>query len=321
VRARLAGIAHRQLAVDPTEVLLLHDHLGLPGVRLVAAADMASSCMMAWSHTHCLVADDAVWCPDGTAGPLQAIVDRFALEPDALADHQWFELAVEPPDRRRMGRLRLIGADSPVRSPLPCERDSMHPLVGSERAVLVRKDGARHEIRAQFSRRGVVTADVGLPIEAGDVFERSLPTGDVELYDVSEATLVAVSSSVPALYDCRVRRRTAKAPRLPDTGERDVVGARQRVRTRPEAAVGGVRALFEVDTLFADLRAAVAEQVPAARRKAALGAVAEMQACRGTDAFARAYARFLGVVAEDVDSLRAFMPPLATLAGWSVGTR
>jgi hypothetical protein len=94
VHTRLSSIEDRRLGITPSEVMPVHDHIELPGVMLVAAMDSESSCMMGWAHTHCLVADDAVWCPDGTTKDLQQIVDRFALKPFSLSDAQWFELAV-----------------------------------------------------------------------------------------------------------------------------------------------------------------------------------------------------------------------------------
>jgi hypothetical protein len=94
VHDRLASIPDRRLGVSPSEVMLVHDRIALPGVRLVAAMDTDGACMMGWSHTHCLVTDDAAWCPDGTTRDMQAIVDRFALTPFSLSDAEWFELAM-----------------------------------------------------------------------------------------------------------------------------------------------------------------------------------------------------------------------------------
>ncbi|HET6581903.1 MAG TPA: hypothetical protein VFG69_00625 [Nannocystaceae bacterium] len=94
VGQRVARVTDPRLRLDVADVMLLHDHIELPGVRLVAAMNEHSGCMMGWAHTHCLVADDAVWCPDGQAADLQSIVDRFELVPESLSDAQWLELVV-----------------------------------------------------------------------------------------------------------------------------------------------------------------------------------------------------------------------------------
>jgi hypothetical protein len=78
----------------PTSIVMLHDHVGLPGLRLVLVSNTASSCMLGWTHTHCFVDADAVYCPDGTTEDLERLVRAHQLEPRSLSEAGWFELAM-----------------------------------------------------------------------------------------------------------------------------------------------------------------------------------------------------------------------------------
>lgn len=77
-----------------TDLALLRDHLGVPGLRLVAALDYSSSCMMGWSHQHCFVTSDAVYCPGEGAAEIDRMVDALSLAPHDLDPAGWFELVV-----------------------------------------------------------------------------------------------------------------------------------------------------------------------------------------------------------------------------------
>lgn len=94
VSARLATIGPSRLGVTPTELVLVQDHIDVPGLRLVAASDTSGSCMMGWSHTHCLVSATDAYCPDGTSGDLERLVRAHAITPAALSMAGWVELAV-----------------------------------------------------------------------------------------------------------------------------------------------------------------------------------------------------------------------------------
>jgi hypothetical protein len=94
VSARLTQVEEPRLHVIPTELMLLHDHVDVPGLRLWAASRTSSSCMMGWRHTHCFTSADEAYCPDGTTRDLERLVGDFALEPRSLTRSRWLELAV-----------------------------------------------------------------------------------------------------------------------------------------------------------------------------------------------------------------------------------
>lgn len=92
--ARLAAMERSRLSLTPTELTLLRDHVGVPGLLLVAASDTSSGCSMGWVHTHCFVSATDAYCPDGTARDLERLVRVYGLRPRSLTHAAWLELAV-----------------------------------------------------------------------------------------------------------------------------------------------------------------------------------------------------------------------------------
>lgn len=81
--------------------------------------------------------------------------------------------------------------------------------------TLVKANGtvARENIRAQVSAGQIITFDADLPLEAGDHFLRSLPSGLVEDYVVDDPNLMTGSHRIPSSFQSKVHRsREAAAP-------------------------------------------------------------------------------------------------------------
>jgi hypothetical protein len=94
VRDRLVWVAEPGLRLSPTEIVLLRDHVDVPGLRLVAAASTPGACMKSWRHTHCFVSATDAYCPDGSAKDLERLVRAHGLRPRSLAAAGWLELSV-----------------------------------------------------------------------------------------------------------------------------------------------------------------------------------------------------------------------------------
>jgi len=115
VSRHLDGLGQTRWNVQPTEVLLLRDHLERPGVRLVVSSSTESGCMMGWAHAHCLVTDAAVYCPDGTTEPLERFVGDHVRSLHELSEAAWFELvAVLTGVERFVFEPTLVGECSDV---------------------------------------------------------------------------------------------------------------------------------------------------------------------------------------------------------------
>lgn len=76
----------------PTEVRLLRHHLDVPGVRLLAALNYSSGCMMGWWAEHCFVTAGAVYCPGDAEATIGRFVRDLQLAPRDLDRAAWLEV-------------------------------------------------------------------------------------------------------------------------------------------------------------------------------------------------------------------------------------
>ncbi|HWB81799.1 MAG TPA: hypothetical protein VG755_42850 [Nannocystaceae bacterium] len=76
----------------PSEVMLLRDHLGRAGVRLVAAMDHSAGCMMGWWSKHCFVTATQVYCPGDARETIARFVRDLAIAPRDLEASAWLEV-------------------------------------------------------------------------------------------------------------------------------------------------------------------------------------------------------------------------------------
>ncbi|ARQ03251.1 hypothetical protein CAK95_28280 [Pseudorhodoplanes sinuspersici] len=84
-----------------------------------------------------------------------------------------------------------------------------------DRVTLVKTDGTvvREKIQAQVSPGQIITFDADLPLEPGDHFLRSLPSGLVEDYVVDDPNFMTGIHGIPSSFQSKVRRsREAAAP-------------------------------------------------------------------------------------------------------------
>ena len=77
-----------------------------------------------------------------------------------------------------------------------------------DEVTLVKANGtvARENIRAQVSAGQIITFDADLPLEPGDHFLRSLPSGLVEDYVVDDPNFMTGIHGIPPSYQSKVHR-------------------------------------------------------------------------------------------------------------------
>lgn len=76
----------------PSEVMLLRDHVDIPGVRLVAAMDHSTGCMMGWWSKHCFVTAKEVYCPGDARVSIARFVRDLDVAPAELGASAWLEV-------------------------------------------------------------------------------------------------------------------------------------------------------------------------------------------------------------------------------------
>lgn len=81
-----------------------------------------------------------------------------------------------------------------------------------DKVRLVKADGSKTEgIQASVQRDMIFTDDAALAIVEGDIFERELPSGVTERYEVTDAGYNEGIGGIPSHYQSRVRKLTALA--------------------------------------------------------------------------------------------------------------
>jgi len=82
-----------------------------------------------------------------------------------------------------------------------------------DKVTLIKKDGNRFEnIRASVQSNKIFTDDPAIQIEDGDVFERTLPNGIVERYDILDAGYRQGPGGIKPHYQSVVRKQTRIDP-------------------------------------------------------------------------------------------------------------
>jgi hypothetical protein len=75
--------------------------------------------------------------------------------------------------------------------------------------TLVKANGQRFTLQAIVSAGTIFTEDPNIPIEDGDEFERSLPSGVVERYTVLDAGFQrGMPPAMPSHYQSKVKKNT-----------------------------------------------------------------------------------------------------------------
>ena len=79
-----------------------------------------------------------------------------------------------------------------------------------DRVTLVKQDGRRFEnVRASVQSDKIFTDDPKLPIEEGDRFERSLPSGLLETYVVTDRGFMEGMGGISSHYRSKVEKAVA----------------------------------------------------------------------------------------------------------------
>jgi hypothetical protein len=188
--------------------------------------------------------------------------------------------------------------------------DAMRDMV-----ILVKQDGRRFDnIRAVVSPTRIIIDDASLPVEEGDRFHRTIPSGLTEVYLVLDRGFYAGLAGTPDHYQVSVRKETALPARQPGQVIYNIVSG-----PNPHLNINSVDLSASVvqvtsEKLFDELRAAVAGAIQdPARRDAILGAIGLMQQTQGKKSFAARYREFVALAADHMALVGPFIPALSQL--------
>jgi len=192
------------------------------------------------------------------------------------------------------------------------ERLEMFNALMNDRVTLVKKNGQRHpDLPAAVQSKLILTENAQIPIEEGDVFERTLPSGIVETFEVIDAGFFNAFSGMPAHYQSKVEKRSARPkPAATPHVVYNLIGPNARVNIASNDSSTNV-VNVESNVLFENLRDAIARSIAGDELKKELTQrVNEMEAAAGTNTFAAKYKAFIGVAADHISLFGPFLPAL-----------
>jgi hypothetical protein len=184
-----------------------------------------------------------------------------------------------------------------------------------DRVNLVKQDGRRFEgIRASVQPGKIITDTPDIPVEEGDVFERALPNGVVERYDILDAGYYAGIGGIKAHYQSSVRKRTKiETRRQPERVVYNLIGPNARVNVHSvDASTNLVN--VKPDELFARIREKICElTIDESLSGKLLQKVDEMEQTRGKHTFLDKYREFIALAADHITVLAPVIPALSQM--------
>ena len=183
----------------------------------------------------------------------------------------------------------------------------------NDRVTLVKQTGQRFEnLRASVQSGLIFTDDVEVPVEDGDTFERTLPSGVKESFDVLDAGFQQGLHSIPAHYQSKVQKGTAKARGKTSSQHTvyNLIGPNARVNIHSADSSTNV-VNVEATVLFDNLRGAIETAIADVElRETLMRCVGAMEAAAGTRTFADRYKDFIALAADHISVFGRFLPAL-----------
>ena len=187
----------------------------------------------------------------------------------------------------------------------------------TEKVVLRKKNGERHEFRANVQPTKIMTDQANLLVEEGDFIERALPNGMVETYFVTDRRFYASFQGIPAHYQMKVRKESARdATRKPAAAQIYTIRGSPNARITIQSTDNSVNVHSVTDEqLFVDMANAVKEQVPDEKHRAEmLAALEDLQHASTKQSFGQKYQRLMSIAADHITVLMPFLSALAAMA-------
>ncbi len=184
-----------------------------------------------------------------------------------------------------------------------------------DRVSLIKKDGQRFDdIQSSVQRDKIFSNDPSIPIEESDIFERILPSGIAERYEVIDAGYYEGRGGIKAHYQSVVRKLTkVKQTDQPSPVIFNLTGPNARVNIH---STDKSTNLVEIESkeLFSKLRDVIEKAIPDESVLVSLTEkVDELEKTQGTNKFVMHYREFLALATDHIAILAPFLPALEQL--------
>lgn len=184
-----------------------------------------------------------------------------------------------------------------------------------EPVTLVKKDGRRYEdLPAIVQSKMIFTEDPKIPIEDGDEFIRTLPSGVHERFTVTDAGFMQGFGAVmPAHYQSKVRKSTAVQPPAPQQ-HFHVSGPNSRVNIGShDASHNSVN--IDTTTLFTNVRQVVQQSsLNSDVMRQIVARIDAMQSAPDKRDFAQRYSEFISAISDHATLMATLAPYLPALS-------
>lgn len=184
----------------------------------------------------------------------------------------------------------------------------------NDRVTLVKKDGTvvKENIKAMVQPKTIFMEDVTLPIETGDRLLRSLPSGLVDEYVVSEPGYYSSMSGMKAHFQTKVSRSDNPAAQ-PSTIINNIQGQNPRVNINSMDYSQNISLSSGASEVFQALRDKIdASEIPSEDARAIREAIKRMEQSNSKEGFKESYKNFIAAAANHV---AVFGPILGALSG------
>ncbi len=184
-----------------------------------------------------------------------------------------------------------------------------------DKVTLIKKDGNRFEnIRAFVQSDKIFTDDTAIPIEDGDVFERTLLNGIVERYTILDAGYRQGTGGIKPHYQSVVRKQTKIDPLAqPSQIVYNLIGPNARVNIQSVDSSANLVGV-EPTELFGRIREASGQSVQDGELlKKLQEKVTELEKVQGTIGFMARYQEFIALAANHITILAPFIPALSQM--------
>jgi hypothetical protein len=192
----------------------------------------------------------------------------------------------------------------------------------NDQVTLVKQDGTRiGKIKAAVQPKLILTDDPKLPIEEGDHFERVLPSGLRESYEIIEAGFFGGMAGMPAHFQSKVRKETKLVSPVATSTHvvYKITGNNNRINNQSTDSSTNV-VNIETSTLFVKMKQAVNDGVTDREMRDRIQeTIAAMETAAGQPSFVTQYNRFVAVAADHLTLLTPFLPALAQLMASALG--
>ena len=185
-----------------------------------------------------------------------------------------------------------------------------------EKVTIVHRDGKKHEnIHAAVTPKKIYIRKVTVPISVGDKIQRNLPSGQEEVFMVTNVHLLRGGVRIPDTYEISYEREGTQRRRSQHTSLNFNVSNSPQARINFNSTDQSTNTIhYEAEEIFSRIRQLLSESITKQPElDHLLDKVNEMESSLGSSDFKKAYKDFITTGADHMTVLAPILPALTGL--------